>query len=79
MILLMEILKICLEEQLLIKYYLIKAFNIIKNPKYHGYQCRLALLVYKFCDKRSFGSGVKSQIMPNQRCLNLAIRQLAEE
>ena len=25
-----------------------KAFNIAKNPKYDGYQCRLALIVYAF-------------------------------
>ena len=28
-----------------------KAFNVPKNPKYDGYQRRLALLVYKFFDK----------------------------
>ena len=25
-----------------------KAFNVAKNPKYDGYQCRLALIVYAF-------------------------------
>ena len=25
-----------------------KAFNIAKNSKYDGYQCRLASIVYKF-------------------------------
>ena len=25
-----------------------KAFNIAKNPKYDGYQCRLALIIYAF-------------------------------
>ena len=25
-----------------------KAFNIAKNPKYDGYQCGLASMVYKF-------------------------------
>ena len=29
-----------------------KAFNIAKNPKYDGYQRGLALMVYKFFDKR---------------------------
>ena len=27
-----------------------KAFNIAKNPKYDGYQCLLASIVYKFFD-----------------------------
>ena len=36
-----------------------KAFNIAKNPKYDGYQRRLASMVYKFFDKKSAsGSGV---------------------
>ena len=48
-----------------------KAFNIAKNQKYDGYQCRLASLFYKFFDKKSSGCGVKSKIMPNQ--------ELAEE
>ena len=29
-----------------------KAFDIDKNPKYHGYQCRLASIVYNFFDKK---------------------------
>ena len=36
-----------------------KAFNIAKDPKYDGYQRRLASMVYKFFDKKSQGSGVK--------------------
>ena len=35
-----------------------KAFNIAKNPKYDGYQRRLASLVYKFFDKKTKGNGV---------------------
>ena len=35
-----------------------KAFNIAKNPKYDGYQRRLASMVYKFFDKKTKGSGV---------------------
>ena len=31
-----------------------KALNIAKNPKYDGYQCRLASLVYSFFDKKKF-------------------------
>ena len=30
-----------------------KAFNIAKNPKYDGYQRRLASIVYKFLIKSS--------------------------
>ena len=37
-----------------------KAFNIAKDPKYDGYQIRLASMVYKFFDKKTGGSGVKS-------------------
>ena len=29
-----------------------KAFNIAKNPKYYGYQYRLASKLYKFFDKK---------------------------
>ena len=28
-----------------------KAFNITKNPKYDGYQCRLVSMAYKFFNK----------------------------
>ena len=35
-----------------------KAFNIAKIHKYHGYQTRLASMVYKVFDKKSSGSGV---------------------
>ena len=30
-----------------------KSFNIAKNPKYDGYQRRLASMVYKFFDKNT--------------------------
>ena len=30
-----------------------KVFNIAKDPKYDGYQRRLAFMVYKFFDKKS--------------------------
>ena len=45
-----------------------KAFNIAKNPKYDGYQRDLASMVYKFFDKKSSDSGIKS--MPNQQLAN---------
>ena len=37
-----------------------KAFNIAKNPKYDGYQCGLASVVYKFFDRKSAVSGVNT-------------------
>ena len=36
-----------------------KAYNIVSNPKYDGYQRGLASMVYKFFDKKSTGSGIK--------------------
>ena len=65
----MEILRIYLSEQLLIKYYLIKhlTFNIAANPKHDGCQRGIASMVYKcFYKKTSHGDG-KSEIMPNQQ------------
>ena len=35
-----------------------KAFKVVKNPKYDGYQRGLASMVYKFFDKKSAGSDV---------------------
>ena len=37
-----------------------KAFNIAKDPKYDGYQRGLASMVYKFFDKKTAGSSIKS-------------------
>ena len=45
-----------------------KAFEIANNPKYKGYQGGLASMVYKFFDKKSKGTGIKS--MPNQQLPN---------
>ena len=47
-----------------------KAFNIDKDLKYNGYQRSLALMVYKFFDKKTKDSGIKS--LPQNE-------QLAEE
>ena len=47
-----------------------KAFNIAKDPKYDGYPRGLASMVYKFLNKKTAGSGIKS-IPQNE--------QLAEE
>ena len=37
-----------------------KAYNIARNPKYDGYQKRLASMVYKVFDKKSVGNGINS-------------------
>ena len=58
---LMEILKISLEEQLLILRD--KVFNITKNPKYDGYQRGLVSIVYKCFDKKTSGGEIKNEIM----------------
>ena len=68
-----------------------KAFNIAKSPKYDGYQRGPASMVYKCFDKNSKGGGAHTQAKPvqttyandkikqNQRSLDLAAHQLAEE
>ena len=43
-----------------------KAFNIAQDPKYNGYQRGLASMVYKFFDKKTAGSGVKSMLQNEQ-------------
>ena len=44
-----------------------KVFNIAKNPKYNGYQWRIASMVYKFFDKMSKGSGVNIKVKHNEQ------------
>ena len=46
-----------------------KAFKIVSDPKYYGYQRGLASMVYKFFDKKSSGSGVTT-IEPNYQLAN---------
>ena len=48
MVWLMETLRTYLEEQLLIRSYVKKSFNIAKIRKFDGYQGGLASMVYKF-------------------------------
>ena len=43
-----------------------KAFKIVNNPKYEGYQRGSVSMVYKFFDKKSKGSGIKNDIKENQ-------------
>ena len=47
-----------------------KEFNVAKNPKYDGYQRKLASMVYKFFDKKSSGSSIKNE--------NISSKELAE-
>ena len=49
-----------------------KAFNIAKDPKYDGYQRKLASMIYELFDKKSAGSVVNTKLTPQNR-------QLAEE
>ena len=44
------------------------AFKIASDPKYDGYQRRLAWMVYKFFDKKSSRSGVDAE--PNYQLAN---------
>ena len=46
-----------------------KAFKIASDPKYDGYQRRLASMVYKFFDKMSKGSGISAN-EPNDQLAN---------
>ena len=48
-----------------------KHLILLKNPKLDGYQRGLPSRIYKFFDKKFSGSGVESEVMPNQ--------ELAEE
>ena len=40
----------------------VKAFNIAENPKYDGYECGLASMVYNFFDKRTCAGTVNNYI-----------------
>ena len=42
-----------------------KAFNIVKNSKYDGYQRGLASMVSQLFDKKGFGSGIKNENISN--------------
>ena len=43
-----------------------KAFHIIKNWKYDGYQPGLASMVYKFFNKKTSGGTVKNENISNK-------------
>ena len=42
-----------------------KTSNIARNPKYDGYQRGLALMRYKYFEKKTSGSGIKNEF-PNK-------------
>ena len=63
MIWFMEILCIEIEEQLLIKYYVIK--NLISLKIQNMMDIKLALMIYRFFDKKTFGSGIKKCSIKN--------------
>ena len=44
-----------------------KAFNIAKISKYDGYQRGLASMVYKFCNKKTYGGGIINEIVSNKK------------
>ena len=48
-----------------------KVFDVAKNPKYDWYQREIASMVYKYLDKKTFGSGIKYE--------NIFDKELAEE
>ena len=43
-----------------------KAFNIAKDPKYHGYRTGLVSMAYKFFDKKTSGSSIKNENISNE-------------
>ena len=63
----MEILKIQIEDQLQIKYYVIKHLIL---PKIQN-MIDIVYIVYKFCDEKTSTGTVKNEIIPN--------KELAEE
>ena len=63
-----------------------KAFNIARNPKYDGYQCGLALMVFKFFTKETSGgaaalsdkSAIKIESRSDKELHNNYTKQLLE-
>ena len=51
-----------------------KAFKIVSDPKYHGYQRELASMVFKFFAKKSRGSGADAK--PNYQVANELHKQI---
>ena len=55
------------------------AFNIAKNSKCEGYQCRFALMVYNFFDKKTSGGAVTHANKSAIKNENMSNKELAEE
>ena len=72
MILHMEILKIYLEEQLLIKYYMIKHLLLLKIQIMMDINVDFASMVYKFLDRITSGGVVKSEIIAEPALFRLS-------
>ena len=53
-----------------------KAFNMTKDPKYGRYQTDLALMVYKFCDEKNSGRGIKNENISNKELAKELHKQL---
>ena len=53
-----EILRICLEKQLLIKFYVLEYLLLLKIHNFAGYKRGLAVMVDKFLDKKFSGDAV---------------------
>ena len=57
-----------------------KKFNIAENPKYYGCQRGLASMVFKFFDKKAFGSDVlKMRIFYTKSYINQLLEKLRKE
>ena len=52
-----------------------KAFNIAKNPKYHGFQRGIASTSYKFFDKNISATSARSETLPSRKILVLSTHQ----
>ena len=63
----MEILKILNRRTAADKALRDKAFNIIKNLKFDGYQHILASMVYKCFHKKTSGKGIENENISNKR------------
>ena len=81
---LMEVLKICVEEQVQIKYSVNKHLILLKILKYDGCKSGIASVVCTFLDKTSStthkGTVIDSDVVSNnQRPLEVATQKLPEE
>ena len=55
-----------------------EAFNITKNPKHDGCVRNHSSKVYKFFDKKNFGSGNSNENISNKKLLKNYANQLLE-